>query len=114
MKSASMMITDYSSVFFDMVYMKKPVIFYQFDEEKFRSHHYKKGWFDYKQTPFGEWCETVPEVMEALSATIEKNYVPSDEYIKEHSKMFTQYDTENSKRVYSLLSNCNVMRGLNC
>ena len=35
MKSSQMMITDYSSVFFDMVYMKKPVIFYQFDEENY-------------------------------------------------------------------------------
>ena len=52
MKSSKMMITDYSSVFFDMVYMKKPVIFFQFDEEKFRKYHYAPGWFDYSATPF--------------------------------------------------------------
>ena len=53
MKSAEMMITDYSSVYFDMFYMKKPVIFYQFDEEEFRSFHYEEGWFDYHNNPFG-------------------------------------------------------------
>ena len=26
------MVTDYSSVFFDFAYMKKPIVFYQFDE----------------------------------------------------------------------------------
>ena len=114
MKKASMMITDYSSVFFDMVYMKKPVIFYQFDEERFRSCHYKKGWFDYKHTPFGEWCESVPEVIDALYGAIEMNYAPSYEYLKEHNKMFPQYDTNNSKRIYSFLSNSDVMRDFNC
>ena len=28
-----MLITDYSSVYFDIAYMRKPIIFYQFDEE---------------------------------------------------------------------------------
>ena len=36
MKDSSMMITDYSSVFMDMIYMKKPVLFYQFDYDRFR------------------------------------------------------------------------------
>lgn len=33
LKSAAVMVTDYSSVFMDMVYMRKPVLHYQFDEE---------------------------------------------------------------------------------
>ena len=105
MKKASMMITDYSSVFFDMIYMKKPVVFYQFDEEKFRSHHYKKGWFDYRHTPFAVWCESVSEVISALSVIIDRNYALSEDYLKEHSKTFIQYDADNSKRVYTFLSN---------
>ena len=44
------MITDYSSVFFDFSYMRKPVIFYQFDEKKFRKAQYAEGYFSYKNT----------------------------------------------------------------
>lgn len=29
------LITDFSSVFFDFAYMKKPVIYYQFDRDKY-------------------------------------------------------------------------------
>ena len=43
---AKLLITDYSSVFFDFAYMKKPCICYQFDKKDFYSQHYKKGYFD--------------------------------------------------------------------
>ena len=36
LKSSALMVTDYSSVFFDMIYMKKPIVFYQFDEDEYR------------------------------------------------------------------------------
>ncbi|ELW5227552.1 CDP-glycerol glycerophosphotransferase family protein, partial [Campylobacter coli] len=46
--NSSLMITDYSSVAFEMAYLNKPVIYYQFDhEEFFSSHTLQKGYFDY-------------------------------------------------------------------
>ena len=77
MKSAEMMITDYSSVYFDMFYMKKPVVFYQFDEEEFRSFHY-----------------------EELAGS---GYKVSEEFEAAHKGEFQLYDRENSKRVYNTL-----------
>ncbi|WP_186305329.1 CDP-glycerol glycerophosphotransferase family protein, partial [Campylobacter coli] len=48
--NSSLMITDYSSVAFEMAYLNKPVIYYQFDhEEFFNSHTYQKGYFNYKK-----------------------------------------------------------------
>lgn len=41
-----LLITDYSSVYFDFAYMEKPVILFQFDESEFRLNHYQKGYFD--------------------------------------------------------------------
>ena len=40
-KTASLMITDYSSVAFDFAYLKKPVIYYQDGE-----YHYGEGYYD--------------------------------------------------------------------
>ena len=37
---SSLLITDYSSVFFDFSYMKKPIIYTQFDYELHRKVHY--------------------------------------------------------------------------
>ena len=52
---AAMMITDYSSVAFDMAVLNKPSIYYQFDEASFFNggHAYTKGYFDYRQHGFG-------------------------------------------------------------
>lgn len=39
------MITDYSSVFFDVAYMNKPLCYFQFDYDEFYSKHYRPGYF---------------------------------------------------------------------
>ena len=48
LKESLLLITDYSSVFFDMMYMNKPVNFYQFDEKQYRKSHYKEGYLNYQ------------------------------------------------------------------
>jgi CDP-glycerol glycerophosphotransferase (TagB/SpsB family) len=103
MKSAELMITDYSSVFFDMVYMKKPVIFYQFDEKKFREFHYKQGWFDYHNNPFGNSFDKCRDVLDELERYVNNGYQISDQYRNRHREVFKLYDNKNSERIYNLL-----------
>src|SRR3546814_13292429 len=45
---SSFMVTDYSSVAFDMAYLQKPIIYYQLDKDDFFSggHLFKSGHFD--------------------------------------------------------------------
>ena len=52
---ASLFITDYSSKFFDIAYIKKPIIYAQFDIEGYKKVHYK-AYFDYKNDGFGPVC----------------------------------------------------------
>ncbi|EIP5379814.1 CDP-glycerol glycerophosphotransferase family protein, partial [Campylobacter jejuni] len=50
---SSLMITDYSSVAFEMIILKKPVIYYQFDQDYFFYKHFlKKGYYNYKKMEF--------------------------------------------------------------
>ncbi|HEG4693310.1 TPA: CDP-glycerol glycerophosphotransferase family protein, partial [Campylobacter jejuni] len=52
---SSLMITDYSSVAFEMAVLNKPVLYYQFDKDEFFTKHtYFKGYFDYEKDGFGE------------------------------------------------------------
>ncbi|MGQ2672406.1 CDP-glycerol:glycerophosphate glycerophosphotransferase [Campylobacter coli] len=52
---SSLMITDYSSVAFEMAVLKKPVLYYQFDKDEFfAKHSYAKGYFDYEKDGFGK------------------------------------------------------------
>ena len=100
LKSSQIMITDYSSVYFDMFYMRKPVIFYQFDEEIFRKYHYEEGWFDYHNNPFGKSYSDYREVLSALEQCIRSGYTVSETFLEAHKREFALYDHSNSKRIY--------------
>ncbi|MDY4186938.1 MAG: CDP-glycerol glycerophosphotransferase family protein [Candidatus Borkfalkiaceae bacterium] len=96
MQSACL-ITDYSSVFFDFAYMKKPVIFYQFDEEEFRANQYEKGYFDYHANPIGSWCGKTDECLNLLKNQLERGCPQNDRT----SEFFEIYDDKNCERIYN-------------
>ncbi len=108
MRSARMMITDFSSVYFDMIYMKKPVLFYQFDEKQFRQHHYQEGWFDYHNNPFGKSFSEYKPMLAELEKIIKAEYCVSKEYLAAHRKELTNWDRNNSERVYQLLKSNHI------
>ncbi|MBR4162670.1 MAG: CDP-glycerol glycerophosphotransferase family protein [Solobacterium sp.] len=103
MKRASLMITDYSSVCFDFFYMKKPLIFYQFDYEQFRKGQYGQGAFDYKNNGFAHSYEKKEDVFKELEEYIQNHFKVSEEYLEEHQKQFTIYDDHNCERVYDVI-----------
>lgn len=67
---SAIMITDYSSVAFDMAIQNKPTIYYQFDAEEFYSgsHNYTKGYFDYHQHGFGPVVNQADEVISSIES----------------------------------------------
>lgn len=104
LQNAALLVTDYSSVFFDMAYMKKPTLFFQFDELEFRRCHYPEGWFDYGDTAFGEVCHTLDELISALGAAASAGFEISSSFEEEHVQTFPWWDEQNSERIYRLLS----------
>ena len=104
MRSAQLMITDYSSVCFDMFYMKKPVIFYQFDAEEHSKYHYQQGWFDYRNNPFANAYPDCPSVLVELERYIQTDYRVSERFLEGHRKEFRVFDRRNSERIYRALS----------
>lgn len=53
-----MLITDFSSVFFDVAYMEKPVVYFQFDKKEFRKNTYKKDIFCMKRMDLEKFLKT--------------------------------------------------------
>lgn len=70
LRMSDILITDYSSVYFDFAYMRKPIVYYQFDQKHFFADHYQKGYFDEKR--FGPVCLTSKDVVRALRLSGEK------------------------------------------
>ncbi|WP_293728829.1 CDP-glycerol glycerophosphotransferase family protein [uncultured Phascolarctobacterium sp.] len=103
MKRASLMITDYSSVSFDMIYMKKPVIYYQFDYQQYRDCQYAEGYFNYKNNPFARSFKNKEKIFYELEKYIKNNFSVSGKYIKSHKEYFKIYDSKNCERIYNVI-----------
>ena len=100
LKKSSILITDYSSVFFDFVYMDKPVLFYQFDQKDFFSKHYESSGKPY---PFGDIFFEEKLLIDEIEKTIKRNCSIKNNY-KNDAKNFYEYrDRKNCERVYNLI-----------
>ncbi len=97
------LITDYSSVFFDVGYMEKPVLYYQFDQEEFRRFHYQEGYFSYERHGFGPVVKTQEALLEALSALAKNGFEMEEEYHKRLEAFFPLRDENNCERTYQAL-----------
>ena len=100
LKESQLLLTDYSSVFFDVGYMKKTSIYYQFDKEKFCSQHYKAGYFDYETMGFGEVVQTEEDCIELLVDYLENQCAIKKEYEARAASFFELHDTHNCERIY--------------
>ena len=104
MKS-KILITDYSSVAYDFYYLKKPIIFFQFDREEYQK---KVGsYVDLDKELFGEGVHSIKECVEKIEEITENKFEYSPA-VKENTdkmrSMFLKYtDKENCKRVYELI-----------
>jgi CDP-glycerol glycerophosphotransferase (TagB/SpsB family) len=97
---ASLLITDYSSLFFDFAYLRKPVIYAHFDYEEYRKNHYKKGYFDYERDGFGSIAHDLESTVNKIINEIEKNCLLRKKYLKRINKFFTYFDEHNNDRIY--------------
>lgn len=103
LKDAALLITDYSSIFFDFAYMGKPTVYYQFDYQEFRSHHYETGYFDYVRDAFGPVLRQEDEVVAEVKRNLENNCKMEPEYERRVRRFFPLKDRDNSKRVYQAI-----------
>lgn len=103
---ASMMITDYSSVAFELAVQNKPVIYYQFDAKDCFSgaHIYSKGYFDYRKHGFGPVVETERELFKELNTLLKNNAVPSAKILKRINETFPFRDGLNCERTYQAIA----------
>ena len=99
------MITDYSSVALDFAYMKKPVIYYQFDEARFREAQYAEGYFSYRGSGLGQVRVSLKETVELLDEIYERGLAPTDEFLAAHKAFFEICDADNCRRTYEVLKN---------
>lgn len=97
-----LMVTDYSSVAFDFAYLRKPIVYSQFDKAEFfgGGHSYTEGYFDYVRDGFGEVEETLETVVDRIIEYMENGCRIKPEYRERIDKTFAFDDKDCSRRVY--------------
>lgn len=114
---SSLLITDYSSVAFDFAYLKKPILYYQFDYKKVlnwkeagekKAHHCSKGYFDYETMGFGQVCYRHNKLIESIINTIEDDCNMEDVYKQRVDDFFAYTDTNNCERVYNAIREMDI------
>ncbi len=99
MESACM-ITDYSSTAMDFAYMKKPLVYYQFDEERFRKEHFEEGYFHYERDGFGPVVKTKEDLLRYLEQMIQHPQSIAELYQERTAAFFPLRDRRNCERIY--------------
>ena len=99
---ADLILTDYSSAVFDFAYLRKPVLYCQFDADTFFSgtHSYEKGYFDYHRDGFGEVAENLEQTVDLLIAYMASGCRLKEEYRRRIDAFFAFRDQGNCERVF--------------
>jgi CDP-glycerol glycerophosphotransferase (TagB/SpsB family) len=109
-KASDALITDYSSVAFDVAYMRKPILYFHFDIETFFSEHsYSKGYYDYEHHGFGAIADNISTLQNNLNELLKKNCHLNDFYTQRINQFFPYDDNNNSERLYTTLTEPRVL-----
>ena len=98
-----LLITDYSSVFFDVGYMEKPIIYYQFDLEDFLKYHYQKGYFSYEDHGFGPVVHTEEALVRAVQECAGEDFRMQQKYRERLDAFYPLRDEQNCERTFQVL-----------
>jgi len=101
---SSLLVTDYSSIAFDFAFLKRPVIYCQFDIDSFyEMHTYKKGYFDYGVHGFGPVCFDLDSTVDNIIKYIDNGCKMESVYCERVDDFFENIDDCNTERVYNEL-----------
>jgi CDP-glycerol glycerophosphotransferase (TagB/SpsB family) len=100
LSATDILITDYSSIFFDFLCTGRPCLFFVYDREQYVS---ERGLYLDIDTLPGPLCETVDQLVNAIE-TVEETVSAAKEKYEKYVKEFAYHDDGNaSKRVVDLI-----------
>ena len=101
-KRGALLLTDYSSVQFDFSYLKKPVVYCQFDrEEFFSSHTCQEGYMEYERDGLGPVTYDLDTTVDTLCAYMENDCRLEEKYRERIDKTFKFTDRDNCERTFN-------------
>jgi CDP-glycerol glycerophosphotransferase (TagB/SpsB family) len=103
--SSGILVTDYSSMAFEMAYLERPVVYFQFDRDEFFSgmHAYRKGTWSYDADGFGPIAVDTEQAVGEICAIIARSGAVDGTYADRMSASFPHRDGECSRRTFEAI-----------
>lgn len=96
--NTSLLITDYSSVAWDVYYQHKPIVFYQFDIEMY--NEYQGSYLNMETEAFGDVVYNDVVLVNTIEQYIDSGFKEKKRYADLRANYFEYNDKNNSKRAY--------------
>jgi CDP-glycerol glycerophosphotransferase (TagB/SpsB family) len=98
---ARVLVTDYSSMFFNAAYIERPIVYFQFDKERVDAgwHLGRRGYFDYERDGYGPVTFTAGEAIAEIIKTVEAGPEPPPLYLERMQESFPRRDGRCCERV---------------
>lgn len=109
-KQSAMMLTDYSSVGFDFSFLDKPVLYYQFDRNRFIGK--RPSHLDLDNELPGEIAFDYDVLMNKIEKYAKNDFRMEEDYHKKASKFIQYRDLNASQRIYESVKNARAKKSI--
>lgn len=99
LRESKVLITDYSSVFFDFTYLNKPACFFHFDYQEYRKRQHPEGYYNYNKGVGPVFC-SVEQVVQYLQTLSQRSFRMEEQYQQFCDNFFDLRDQKNCCRIY--------------
>lgn len=96
-----LMVSDYSSIIWEMFYLKKPCVFYHFDCDDYLK--YEGMYLDPEKDLFGDRAFDSEKLIEIIKKYFYNDFKEEEKYGNMRNTYFNYTDQLNSKRIYSVI-----------
>jgi glycosyltransferase involved in cell wall biosynthesis len=102
---SALLVTDYSSVFFNAACIDVPIVYFQFDRDSMMggSHLGRQGYFDYERDGYGPVTYAAEDAIREIVAAIERGPRPAPEFQARIDAAFTTRDGHACERVVAAI-----------
>ena len=102
LKQSKILITDYSSIYYDFLFMGKPIVFVAQNEEEYETTQYGKR-YDGLLSDFGYDIYNVEEALDTIIRILESGCQFEDKFKNQQEKVFPMRDNKNCERIYEAI-----------
>lgn len=101
LKESAMMLTDYSSVAFDFSFLHKPIIYYQFDRDRFIGKH--PSHLDLDNDLPGDIVFEKDSLLDCIEYYAQNNFKAKKANIVRSNKFLKYHDQHSNDRIYEVI-----------